>query len=608
MKESIKSLIDKGYFSNIDLYFAEAVSNNDPKYFLLLALTSRAYHLGHTMIPLSTYLYQPEEWFKEHAISYKETAHQPLLNIAGIRTKEDWLPLLTTLKDQHSTSKMPLVITEDAVYLNKNDHYEASIVEFFKTRNNTVEISTITTISDHLNRLFPNPHGNAIDRQKLAAANALLQKISVITGGPGTGKTTTVTKLLLLLLLISDDPTHITLAAPTGKAAARLSESIIQQKEKLIAHFPMYAQAINKIPKESTTLHRLLKIHPQTGTSPFNEENPILTDVLIIDEASMIDLKLFYTLAQAIAHSTKVVILGDKDQLSSVEAGAIMAEICQYEGYDDAHLNALSVLMNQPLEDTFKGKIPNNFVTFLKESHRFHEHSGIGQLANVVNHQKSDALSEIWETHKEELQFHPLPNSQWFKDIESALSSYVTKTQESNPEPKQLFGTLNKVRILCAMNVGEYGSVAINQMICERLFGQKEETQFFHGQVIMIQQNSHEHQLYNGDIGIILKNGERLKAYFESEKGEIRSLAIQLLPHFTTAFAMSIHKSQGSEFDHVLLFLSDYSTAILSKELVYTGVTRAKKWLEIYASESVLKKAIHSPTKRFSGISQRLYH
>lgn len=587
-----------GFFTSIDCHFAKTLSKTDLKLQLLALIVSRAYGSKHTMVPLR-YIHH-ERWFTGFDAQKIDECMTTLKHLAGIDAIEDWAPLFAWIKQQ---PHYPLAIANNGVYLAKNLHYETIIVDFLKRHQDSDANMPSGDTIDLLHQLFPR--SDEIDHQKIAAVNALLSPTSIISGGPGTGKTTTVIRILMLLL--NEHPNlHISLAAPTGKAAARLSESIEKQKTDFKAQRPELTHLLDKIPSQSTTLHRLLSFNPNQIKPRYHAYHPLPTDLIIIDEASMIDLYIFNLLIEALPPHVRIIILGDKDQLASVEAGAIMGEICQNIGYDAKRLALIENIMGQSLAAEFTPKdVPLNNVTLLTKSHRFSEHSGIGQLAKAVNEQHARSFMPIVAQFPAELTFINTGEvGNWRTLIHELLADYVALCQ-NKAEPRVLFDALQKVRILSAINVSEFGTHALNEYISTTLFN-ADGNGLYHGQAIMILQNDYVNHIFNGDVGIITEDNGRIIAYFESDNGELRALPVQLLPHYETAFAMTIHKSQGSEFDHVMLVLPDFYSKILTKELLYTGITRAKKQLTLMGTPRIIETTIRNHTERFSGIGAQL--
>lgn len=588
-----------GFFNSIDYHFAKVFAPKNPQHQLIALLTSYAYGMKHTMIPYS-FLYHSDDWFSDIHSDEATKCSNELKNLANIQSNEDWQQALQEIS-AHINS--PISITNVGIYLNKNLNFEKNIVNFLTSNQSAVDLPSKETIG-LLHQLFPK--NSSLNKQKLAAANALLSPISIISGGPGTGKTTTVIKILLLLL--NENPNlHISLAAPTGKAAARLSESIEKQKNTFKSSHPELHTLLDKIPNNSKTLHRLLSFNPSQIRPKFHHYHPLPTDLIIIDEASMIDLYIFNLLIQALPKHVRVIILGDKDQLASVEAGAIMGEVCQNIRYDEKRLQLLESIIEEPLSNDFiPQSTPLNNVTLLTQSYRFSENSGIGQLAKIINVQDYKNFSHIIKKFPDELRFiNSYDDKKWLKNIDALLKSYIQQCN-SNASINELFKALHQVRILCATNISEFGTKAINEYISTVLFHDKKIHSLYHGQAIMILQNDYVNNIFNGDIGIIVEEDNRILAYFESDTEQPRSIPVQLLPQYDTAFAMTIHKSQGSEFDEIIIVLPTFSSKILTKELLYTAITRAKNKLTIIGTPSNIRQTIESKTERFSGIGEQL--
>ena len=461
MTELLQYAKASGFFQSIDCHFAKTVSSDDPKKQLLALLTSHAYGLKHTMMTYG-FLYDSSLWLSKNDAYQNDKAKecaQKLKKLANINKNEDWHKTLETISEQKNS---PISITEVGIYLTKNLNFEKNIVKFLHTNQSCNTFPTENTI-ELLHKLFPKE--DSINRQKLAAANALISPVSIISGGPGTGKTTTVIKILLLLL--NENPNlHISLAAPTGKAAARLSESIEKQKASFKTTHPQLENLLDKIPNSSTTLHRLLKFNPSQIKPKFHVYHPLPTDLIIIDEASMIDLYIFNLLIQALPKHIRVIILGDKDQLASVEAGAIMGEACKTIGYDQNRLNELEKIIGESLSDEFQPlNAPLNNVTLLTKSYRFSEKSGIGQLSSAINQQDALAFEPIIEKFPNELKFvNSKIEKKWLHEIDALLKNYHQLCQ-TETRITELFKALHQMRILCATNVSDFGTKAINEYI-----------------------------------------------------------------------------------------------------------------------------------------------
>ena len=530
--------------------------------------------------------------------------------------------------------------------MERNYVQEGVIVSLFKSvRELPLTDAENHYVSERLQHYF-QAEKSAVNWQQFAAANAILNNISVISGGPGTGKTTTVFKILQTLIDLHRyreseryRPFTILLAAPTGKAAARLSESIlgqVQQLQERVQDAPIEIEEAVRaqlalIPSVGQTLHRLLVIHPFTRKPRYNHFNPLNFDVLVVDEASMIDQQMLVQLIGALPAHGRVIFLGDKDQLASVEAGAIMHELCVSENYSQAHFSRLTALLGFDAADREKlaqelvnSEMPAfNYLSFLKKSYRFRQDSALGKLATIVNNADEKKVVEQFTSimalmgaeealspENQSLKYTALPIEEMaLKQLLSqAFKPYVTFIKEGQgiEFAEAAFKVFSKLGVLSARRTGENGAVALNELIRKTLFPYESHREFFHGLPIMITHNSVENNLFNGDIGLILRNETgQLRAYFEGVDSA-RVFSIHALPKFETAFAMTIHKSQGSEFQKILLFLGDEPSVFLTKELFYTGITRAKESVQIFANDAVIQAALSGRVDRFSFIHARL--
>ncbi|KOO04005.1 exodeoxyribonuclease V subunit alpha [Vibrio nereis] len=481
-----------------------------------------------------------------------------------------------------------------------------------------------------LNELVPLLH--CVNWQKVAAAIALTRNFAVISGGPGTGKTTTVTKLLAALIEQSkqgNEPPTIKLVAPTGKAAARLTESI----GKAVAQLPVSPELKQAIPTDASTIHRLLGAIPNSAEFRHNQSNPLHLDILVVDEASMVDLPMMYKLVDALPKYARLILLGDKDQLASVEAGAVLGDICSFNqfGYSSGQAQLVSQLTGyQTLSrGVSQSESIADSLCMLQKSYRFDARSGIGQLAKAVNAGSAQRVDLVWQKAFADIKNFPIDSQHYNQLIQTLVgeySGYLKRMDqiELNPdteEPESIeqrakatLDAFAKCRLLCAIREGDFGVTGLNLRVEKALAARKlikvSDEIWYHGRPVMVTRNDHALGLYNGDIGICIRtdvDGEsKLKVFFELPDGSVKSVLPSRVPEHETAYAMTIHKSQGSEFDHTLMILPPEFTPILTRELIYTGITRAKNRLSLYADERVVKRGIKVRTERASGLVSRL--
>jgi exodeoxyribonuclease V alpha subunit len=488
-----------------------------------------------------------------------------------------------------------------------------------------------------LDRFFA-PRGAAeveIDWQKMACAVALRARLSVITGGPGTGKTYTAARLLALLLALhaGESPLRVALAAPTGKAAARLKQSI----DKALQDLPIPAdagldlKALVECMGPARTLHSLLGARPDSRQFRHHAAQPLDVDVLIVDEASMVHLEMMDALLQALPPHARLVLLGDKDQLASVEAGAVLGDLCRdaaHGHYSPETAQFVQAVAGQTLDAGYLAPGTSapplaQQTVMLRESRRFG--GPIGQLALAVNRgdavaaslvlQSADAgagQQPVWAQHA----LSPLAVSDLARGLSGkpSYADYLACMARGPGEGaheawvQAVLQAFDRFRVLCAVRQGEWGTEGLNASVQKALADQgglKAQGEWFAGRPVMVTRNDAQLGVFNGDVGVVLPNPQgQLKAWF-LDGDQLRSVSVTRLAHVETAFAMTVHKSQGSEFLHTALVLPPGGAEVLSRELVYTGITRAREQFTlIEAQAGLLEAAIARPSVRASGLRQ----
>jgi len=441
----------------------------------------------------------------------------------------------------------------------------------------------------------------------------------VITGGTGTGKTATVAKILSAWEEINEGrPTRVLLAAPTGKAAARLKESL-RPRTGLPAHPTGSGTAPTY---EVYTLHRLLR--PVDGTPLFhhNAENPLPVDLMIVDEVSMVDLALMAKLVDALPEAARLVLIGDRDQLASVEAGSVLGDICgrsHRPGVSPDFGDLIRRVTGQIVPLGAEVRPLQDCIVELQTSHRFAAGSAIGELSRAVN--RGDALGTVeilsqagdgsvaWQ--------EPLAVSGGIAELEPRMASgYAAYRAES--EPAVMLQELGRFKVLCAHRAGVNGVEAVNRLAERILMHQgririnpRSGNPWYPGRPVLITQNDYSLGLFNGDIGVTLRDdagmSEGLAVFFTDAAGGLRRFLPYRLPEHETVYAMTVHKSQGSEFEDVLLILPAVDSPVLSRELVYTALTRARKRITLFGRRDVLTTAINRRIERTSGLRDALW-
>jgi len=459
-----------------------------------------------------------------------------------------------------------------------------------------------------------------VDWQKIAAALALRGRLTVISGGPGTGKTTTVVNLLACLVARNPD-CRIALAAPTGKAAARMTEAIRQRS----AHLPEALRT--RLPTESSTVHRLLGVTPAGGGFVHHAGHRLAIDVLVVDEASMLDLALATRLLEAVPDAARIILLGDKDQLSAVESGAVFAELSADPGLTESCRDALAALCGvapsqvcppepareSPLEDA---------VVWFTQNFRFASDSGIGRLASDINGARAeDAVAWLKSGADDSIRWldegGAQPGDAATARLFRGYAGYLEAVLRDPSDRANITAAFGTFRALCAVREGPRGALALNERMTrharevlaplEEASTSDRRSPWFVGRPVMVLRNDHVLKLFNGDIGITLPDDEgALTVVFPDTAGGFRSVAPVRMPEHQTAFAMTVHKAQGSEFDEVLVLLPQQRSPVLTRELLYTAVTRARRRVTLACTAEILASTIRSPTRRHSGLLARL--
>ncbi|NQD91229.1 exodeoxyribonuclease V subunit alpha [Pseudomonas sp. CrR25] len=503
----------------------------------------------------------------------------------------------------------PLTLVGARLYLARYEAYERQLAAQLLSRAADRPAVDEARLSESLGRLF-SFNNQQPDWQRLAAAQAVRRKLAVISGGPGTGKTTTVVRLLAALL---EQPggarLAIGLAAPTGKAAARMAEAIRHAKATL----PVEDAVKAALPEEARTLHRLLGSRGDTPAVRHHAGNPLALDVLVVDEASMVDLALMAKLVDALPPTARLILLGDKDQLCAVEAGAVFAELCEGRGFDARAAAELQRLTGQQVPVATPKSSLGDAVVLLTHSHRFAGDSGIGELARRINDGDVPGTLALLQEGRPDLAWNAAPTPQALLErLEQGYAPYLAAA--SSGEPAAAFAAFNAFRALCAQREGAWGVAGINEALEARIKRRGQvasRERWYVGRPVMVRQNDYALGLFNGDIGICLASEHGLRVYFEGEgegssEAGFRPFAPARLPSHDSAFAMTVHKSQGSEFAEVLLALPEQPSPLLSRSLFYTGITRAKRQVEIWGLAPRLAEAVSTRAERAAGLAERL--
>ncbi len=517
----------------------------------------------------------------------------------------------------NGNDKQPFVIYQNRLYLQRYFRYETDFLQRirqFLVKEKTQLPERIALLQQQqplISKLFTGNNNAPTDWQLAAAITGVLNNFTIITGGPGTGKTTTVAKILAILFA-TDPGLKVALAAPTGKAAARMAESLRNTAIDVDAHITEKFRAL-----QPATIHRLLK--PVSGSPYFrhNKDNPLNYDVVIVDECSMIDVALFAKLLDAIHPDTRLILLGDKDQLASVEAGSLFGDLCQAQEHLNRFSNSRRQLINDFIPEESR-QIPDSaaqnddhhplfqHLVELRHSHRFTGDKGIGKFSKAIISNNVPVISSFFPpSADEQVIIDPEASEQLFVDFIAGYAGFIAEKDIATA-----LKLLNAQRVLTAVREGPQGLYAVNKKIEKYLSDKKlitANTEFYENRPVILTRNYYEHGLFNGDTGIIRadENGV-LMAWFEDSTGALKAVLPGYLTQAETAFAMTIHKSQGSEFGEVLVLLPDTTDVpILTRELLYTAVSRAKNKVYVQGTPEVILMAAERFVERASGIAAR---
>lgn len=577
MSEAVKILRQQG-FSELACQFAEFMARLDQSNNTLVSLTagllSETVSQGHVCLNLKQLTALPEVIKTQLPTQVSDWQSQLLQsNVVG-----------------QAGDYTPIVLTENAqLYLYRHWQDEQDVAKAIRQRSQTAVSYDAQQLMSDFQQWQSSISGT--DWQKVAVLSAMTQGLTVISGGPGTGKTTIV-KTLIGFLQHQQQDLRVALAAPTGKAAARLQQAVQSDSYQV----------------EAKTLHRLLGITAANEKGRYSAERPLPIDVLIVDEASMVDISLMAKLLSAMPVSARLVLLGDSQQLASVESGAVLANLCEQQA---CFSPAFVELAEQCGITDLKASATENAVLCdqmvqLKHSYRFAAQGLIGQLATAVNHGHAEAVLTLLRSQSETV---------WLASddqtvLQQCLQGYhpFIDAVEGGLSAKAILSAFDRFRLLAAIKQGPQSVTAVNRLISHYLNqrGWHSQQPFYHGRPIMITQNDYRQQLFNGDIGVVLRDETgQLKVCFSFDE-TLRWVALNRLPAHDTVFAMTVHKSQGSEFDAISILLPQEISPVLNRELLYTAITRAREQVSILADEAVLTHSVLTQHQRQTGLRAEL--
>lgn len=646
--------IERDWLRPLDRAFAVFLKEQHPEespdlVLLAAALASHQLGRGHVCLDLHTTLAQPEETLSlpPERETGQASGVEPATLFEGV-TFDDWVQSMTdSALVGTGDGDTPLVLTDGRLYLRRYWKYTQQVGQHILGRLQQ-PIPTPSHLPKRLDQLFallrtPSEQAKSeIHWQSVAAAIAATSAFSVISGGPGTGKTTTVVHLLGLLQAIAierERKLRIRLAAPTGKAAARLTESISHAIDQLPEKLR------DALPGEVTTLHRLLGSRPDTRHFVHNARNPLHLDLLVVDEASMIDLELMAALLAALPTHARLILLGDKDQLASVEAGSVLGDLCRNANQACYHPETIAWIEKNtgyrlPPSEASGTKLDQHIVV-LQKSHRFDHKSGIGALARAVNAGDPKRVAKVWhqgfgdidqltcQTPDDEpfahLVLNGCSNGAERKNTSGDPMGYRTYLERIKSGPntgmpndtwaRAVLEDFNRFQLLSPLRRGDWGVERLNETAAQVLLREKlisATAGWYPGRPVMVTRNDYSLGLMNGDTGIVLPVSDdgtsgrtNLKVVFPMADGSLKKVLPSRLNDVETVYAMTVHKSQGSEFHHTVLVFPDNMSPVLTRELIYTAITRSRtRFTLLCAHPALLSEAVKHRVHRASGLGE----
>jgi len=649
----LEAWLDSGWLRELEVRFARFLHEQcaDAAGLMLLgaALASHQLARGHVCLDLAATLQGPDRVLNlppdERNASGEECPPTPAQFLANV-SLDEWAAALQSAAVSDGQSVAPLVYQSGRLYLYRYWKYEQQVANGILARLQYVpdREPDVRQIRQIIDVLFgpPNPclnHDGQPDWQRVACALAAKHHFAVVTGGPGTGKTTTVVRLLALLQALhasAATPLRIRLAAPTGKAAARLSESIAGKINGLpFDRLPGGADLARTIPSQVLTLHRLLGGRPHSQRRRYNADEPLPVDVLVIDEASMVSLSDMADVIAALPHTARLILIGDKDQLSSVEAGAVLGELCRRAEaghYSPSMAAWLAQASGMPLPSHLTdtdGHALDQAIAMLRISHRFGKDSGIGRLAASVNGGHEEDVMALLQSPPPDVAYMEVKNhhDKALIDLILGYGHYLSLVKQAahlrgeaqvDQWAASILNAHRACQFLCVVRNGPWGVEELNGVIARVLHEHElipSLQGWYAGRPVMVTRNNPSLRLANGDIGVVLpypnseKPGHVLRVAFQDGEGQgIRWLSPNRLEDVETVYALTVHKSQGSEFDHAVLVLPSTPSPVLTRELLYTGITRASASFTLVnpGTQFLLKQAIRRRVYRSGGLGELL--
>ncbi|XBC44250.1 MAG: exodeoxyribonuclease V subunit alpha [Buchnera aphidicola (Schlechtendalia peitan)] len=600
----LKQAIDKKLINLLDFLFALTIAKNQsPKIILLSVCMHYFISIGNTCLPILC--------LKNKTVFDEKDNKKFIAKIWKITNLSKHLKseLLTNKIISNGSHPTPFIILNQKIYFYKTWLAERKIFKFISQPNKFKK--NLIYIKKNIATLL---HENTEDLQKIAIILSIINRITFIMGGPGTGKTTIASKILIATALTFRKKIKIQLTAPTGKASHHLTNSI---KKSMLKLSHLYKKKHICI-KPAITLHRLLNINTAKNKHFVNTKLPLDIDLLIIDESSMIDIFIMEELIKNISKHTKIIFLGDHNQLPSIKCGHILKDVYSYykSGYSKKTIELINQfdIFNLKEIKHYKFSNINDKICILKKNYRCDIKSNISKISIQIKKNTFNNFKKLFLNNYHDINFFSLKTIKDYKIMISNLTkNYINywKNLKEIQTPLNAISYFNNFRLMCVLKSGPFGVKGINAALEYEMkklglinINIIDGKSIYFGQPILILKNSYTIKLFNGDIGVIMYDkNKNLKAFFYNYKKLIRSIPINLLPEFQTNWITTVHKSQGSEFNHSTLILPNSYSSILTKELIYTAITRSQDKLTIYSDKNIFIKSIKNETRRHSGLS-----
>ncbi|QIQ42175.1 MAG: exodeoxyribonuclease V subunit alpha [Buchnera aphidicola (Microlophium carnosum)] len=585
----------------IDFYFSQFITQKNTIIMLVAACISYESSQGHIFLPI--------QYFEKNCFfsSLNEKFIKKILFF--LEKKIDWSAELLKHKSiGNGKLPTPLVLYKNKIYLYKMWKAKNNIFNYLYTKNKKNRINQ-EKCSKILNNLFPQHN---INFQKIAVALTLINRISFITGGPGTGKTTIILKIIIALIKSSKKVIKIQLSAPTGKATTRLNEII----KNNIFDLYLSEQEKHSLPSRAITIHQLLGIQKISQNSFFNKNHLLDLDILIIDEISMVDILMMEKILFSVSSNTKLIFIGDSNQLRPIESSSILKKICSYanDGYSLQTVINIEKLTQYKLSkntNTKKTNFISDSICVLKKNYRFNKSSGIYILSHAICNKKIKIIESLFNNLIKNVSFYENNSvKKYEKMIQNISLNYKNFWDKvyQKATMKEIIESFKDYQTLCVLHDGLFGVNVLNKKLEGNMY-KKNIIKYFYingqewyiGKPIMITNNNKYLDIFNGEIGItnINKNGI-LQVSFLKQNNIVNNIPVTILRKYKTAWAITVHKSQGSEFINTSLILPNSHLNILNKDILYTGVTRSRKMLSIFSEKEVFIKTFLKNTNNIT--------